>query len=230
MKNRVVQSDQMVQRVARKFYYMIPLYLLVPLIIGVFFHKMFASIDWLAFGLGALGWIMALMMRGPLATLVKNVSPEKAAIIMGLSSGPFEEGIRVGLLLLTGLAFQWALSVGQGWAAAEVLFVVINGIAQVKLLQSDHKKAAEAREVLEKQGFINVHPFLGVIERVSASFFHIGATLLVAKMPVMVFVLLFAHSLLNIVAVVLSRKYMILTQIWLLMVGTFFLICGFSVF
>ena len=227
MKNQVSGSNQSVQRIARRFYYMIPLYLLVPFIIGMLFDKRFASFDWFAFGLGALGWMIALMMRAPLAMLLKNVPSEKAAFIVGLSSGPFEEGVRVGLLLLTGSAFHWALSVGQGWAAIEVLFVVINGIAQVRLLQSDDEKAAQAKEILEKQGFLNLNPFLGVIERVSASFFHIGATLLLAKMPSMVFVLLVVHSLLNIFAVYLSRKNLIWTQIGLMIVGIVILICGF---
>lgn len=230
MNHQVSPTDSSVQQVARRFYQMIPVYLLIPVVIGVLFHQMFVSINWLAFVLGALGWTIALMLRGPLAFLLRNVPPEKAVVIVGLSSGPLEEGIRVGLLLLTGSAFHWALSIGQGWAAVEVLFVVVNGIAQIKLMQSDDEKAAEAKVILEKQGLFNLSPFLGAIERVFASFFHIGVTLLIAKMPAIVFVLMLVHSLLNFSMVWLSRKNMILSQVLSAVMGTAFLIGGLFVF
>ncbi|AMA72961.1 MULTISPECIES: YhfC family intramembrane metalloprotease [Aneurinibacillus] len=229
-KNENALSDQSLQNIARKFLFVIPFYLAVPLSIGIFFHYVFGYIHWKAFGLGALGWVVALMLRGPVTVLMKGLPKERAMLYIGLSSGPLEEGVRLILLLLTGSSFSWALSVGQGWAAIEVLFTIINGLALIYVLQQNDEKAIQAKEFLESQGTLYLNPWWGVVERIFATAFHIGATLLIAKIPLLTLILLIVHSLFNLTIVWIARKNMIFAQLLAAIVGTGLLVSGFIVF
>lgn len=59
------------------------------------------SPDWKLVGLGAAGWILALVLRGPVAMLAKWLtSPERTGTIVGWASGPAEELVRVGTVIL----------------------------------------------------------------------------------------------------------------------------------
>jgi hypothetical protein len=229
--NHLVQNENKVspnsyRKEARLFYYSIPLYLAVPLLIWFFFQKLGAEFIWIAFGLGALGWIIALMLRGPISLLVQNLPQKSAMLLVGLSSGPLEEGIRLTLLLLTGTSFSWALSIGQGWAAIEVLFTIINGLILVKIVQKNDEKSLEVKKILESQGTSRLSPFWGLSERLFASLFHIGATLLIAYSPSLTFSILFVHSAFNLGAVWISRRSMFFAQLFVAIVGLLVLVVG----
>ncbi|EIJ79945.1 hypothetical protein PB1_06257 [Bacillus methanolicus PB1] len=226
LKSKNILSDQSHQKIARKFIYAIPLYLAVPISFGLFFHYGFSSIHWEAFGLGALGWVLALLLRGPVTVFLKGMPKERAMLFVGLSSGPLEEGVRLILLFLTGASFSWALSVGQGWAAIEVLFAVINGLVLINIIQRNDEKAIQVKELLESQGQFHLSPLWGVVERIFASAFHLGVTLLIAKIPLLVLVLLFVHSLFNLAVVWISRKNMFFAQLLIASVGTVLLVFG----
>jgi hypothetical protein len=214
---------------ARRFYLTIPLYFAVPVAYWIAFEYAGTAMQWAAFGLGAAGWMIALMLRGPVAALVRKLPRERAATLVGAASGPLEEGVRFLLLAATGTAFPWAASLGQGWAAVEVLFTVVNGIVLMAMLQRTDEKAMQVRAALEAQGHRNQSPLWGVVERIFASAFHIGSTLLIAKYLWLVVVMMPVHTALNLVAVRLARKSAILTETFVAFAGLSVLLAGLHV-
>ncbi|MCK9906063.1 hypothetical protein MXD63_39495, partial [Frankia sp. Cpl3] len=149
--------------------------------------------DWKAYGFGAFGWLIALMLRGPISLLVKKLPQQKAKLLIIASSGPLEEGIRYIVIALTGASFSNALSIGQGWAAIEVVFAVINGLVLASVLRRTDEKAEQVKELLLANGNQPANSLWGVWERLFASAFHIGATLLIAVHPLLLIVLLPLH-------------------------------------
>jgi|GEM_PF-6916295 len=71
------------KRVARHFYLAIPLYILVPVGYALGFRYAGTPVHWASFGIGTAGWMIALMLRGPIALLLKKTSKERAATIIG---------------------------------------------------------------------------------------------------------------------------------------------------
>ncbi len=230
VQNEKEESPDFYRKEARLFYYLIPLYLAVPLFIWFFFQKLGAEFIWIAFGLGALGWIVALMLRGPISLFVKNLPQKSVMLIVGFSSGPLEEGIRAALLLLTGTSFSWALSIGQGWAAIEVLYTIINGLVLIKIFQKNDEKSLEVKRILASQGTSRLSPFWGLSERLFASLFHIGATLIIAYSPPLTIPILFVHSALNLGAVWISRRSMFFAQLYVAIIGVIVLVVGLVLF
>lgn len=195
----ITLTEQQVVNQRTRFFRMIPVYVLVPIGFWFAFTQAGFEMHWAGFGLGALGWWVALLLRAPLALVLQRTgAPQERAktLVVGFS-GPAEEVVRWGLILWTGGALPWAASVGQGWAAIEVLFAVVQGIVMVVLIGRQDEKAAEARAFLAANGYGEMHPVVGVLERISASGIHIGFTLLVAKEPWLVPVLMVAHSAVN---------------------------------
>lgn len=215
---------------ARLFFCSIPFYFAVPLLIWFFLENLGAAFFWKAFFLGALGWIVALFLRGPIHAWGQKLPQKTAMFLVGLSSGPLEEGVRLALLLLTGTSFSWALSLGQGWAAIEVLYVVTNGVILVTVLRKNDEKSREVKKILESQGTSRLSPFWGLSERLFASLFHIGATLMIARSPSWVFLLLVVHSAFNLGAVWLSRRNMFWAQLLIAIVGTVVFVAGLAMF
>src|SRR5438132_336432 len=80
--------------------YFLPIYILVPLAFWAAFHFSGIEMVWRAFGLGALGWLIALFLRGPLSAIVMKMPKEKANTIIVSSSGVFEECVRLGVLMI----------------------------------------------------------------------------------------------------------------------------------
>lgn len=233
--NQQVQNENEVtsdfyRKEARMFYFSIPFYFVVPLLIWLFSQRLGAEFIWIAFGLGALGWIVALMLRGPISLLVQNLPKKSAIFIVGLSSGPLEEGVRLVLLLLTSTSFSWALSIGQGWAAIEVLYTIINGFILVKVFQKNDEKSLELKKILESQGTSRFGPVWGLSERLFASLFHIGATLIIAHSPSLTIYILLVHSTFNLGAVWLSKRSMLFAQLFISIVGLLVLAVGLMLF
>ncbi|MEC0093689.1 YhfC family glutamic-type intramembrane protease [Paenibacillus macquariensis] len=224
------ESQQQYEQVMNRAKYFLPLYLLVPVMFWLVFHYSGTAMEWKAFGLGALGWVIAFFLRGPLSAIVMKMPKEKATTIIVASSGVFEECVRIAVLLLTSLTFSWSLSIGQGWAAIEVLFVIINLIVMISLSKRTDEKSIQAKEMLQMQGNMNAHPVWGVIERIFASAFHIGCTLLVAKYPWLVVLLIPLHSFVNLSAIKLSKQSMVQTELLIAIFGIITLTVGILVF
>jgi hypothetical protein len=205
----------------------IPLYVLVPVLFGLIFWAAGYDIEWKAFALGALGWCIALFLRGPLSLLAKKLPEKKAQGIMVASSGVLEESVRLILVAIFSGAFSWALSFGQGWAAIEVLFVIINVIVISSLIKRTDEKAMQAKEILLAQGtLLNANPIWGVLERVWASAVHIGCTLIVVQQPWAVILLIPYHSGMNWIAVKLATKSVGKSSLFIAIVGIISLAVG----
>lgn len=207
-----------------------PLFALVPVAFWLAFVAAGIPMNWGAFGLGALGWWLALMLRGPVALVAKRFGEERANKIMVLASGPSEELVRLGLVALTGATFPWALSLGQGWAAIEVLFTIATLFVQLSIMQRTDEKSRQAREMLETQFqqsmAVRGGKFLGVIERVFASATHIGFTLLVAAYPLLVILLVPIHSLFNLAVTNLAKRSIVRAEVLTAVMGTAALLLG----
>jgi hypothetical protein len=211
-----------------KFY--LPIYILVPVAFWLVFHYCGVTMNWRAFGLGALGWVIALFLRGPLSAIVMKMPKEKAQTIVVASSGLFEEGIRLAMLMITGMSFSWSISLGQGWAAVEVLFVMINVIVLMSLAKRTDEKAMQAKEIIKLQGNLSASPMWGVMERIFSSALHIGCTLIVAKYAWTVVLLIPLHSLVNLTAVKLAKKSVVTVELIVAAIGTVTLAVGLLLF
>lgn len=204
----------------RRFYFAIPLFLLVPVGFWLAFERFGIPMNWYAFGLGGLGWFIALGLRAPVSLVGKFMSKEKTTTIVVASSGPLEEIIRLLLLALTSAAFSWSVSLGQGWAAIEVLFAVINQVILINVVQRTDEKAIQAREFLESSGNLNLSPIWGVVERIFASAFHIGSAILIASNFWLVIMMIPIHSVLNLGALKLAKKSIVTTEVLIAVIGT----------
>lgn len=164
---------------------------------------------WSAVGAGALGWLVALALRGPIAVVAMKLAkrPESAQSVVVGSSGPLEEGVRLGVLILLGTSLPTALAVGLGWAVIEVVFAIVNGFVGNMLLSKDDDKAREAIALLEAQGMLReTSGHWGVIERVFASLAHLGFTLLAAAGPWWLLLTIPVHSAMNLSVQPLVKK------------------------
>lgn len=216
--DQFLYNSRLAQRLA-------PLYLLVPALFAGAFAFSGYPLIWPAFGLGAAGWVIALMLRGPVSVLAMK-KPGIGKTILYASSGPLEEGVRYAILALTSLHFGWAASIGQGWAAVEVVYVVIQIFAMASLATRTDEKALQAKAVLEAQGLTNAHPAWGIAERISASAFHIGATLCIAAIPWAVMILIPLHSLFNLVMIRLVKRSVAWSEAFAALLGGAVLVIG----
>ncbi|MDG0794036.1 YhfC family intramembrane metalloprotease [Cohnella ginsengisoli] len=222
-------TQQQFEFAVRRAKWILPLYIVVPALFALGFYAGGVDMDWKAFGLGALGWFVALLLRGPVSALAMKMPREKGTAIVTGSSGVLEEGVRVAMLLLTSTAYGWAVSFGQGWAAVEVLFVMVNVIALAALAPKTDEKSMQAKEMLKQQGQLSAGPIWGVIERVFASAFHIGCTLLVAKYPWSAAALIPLHSFVNLAAVKYARISIYKVELLMAIAGTVMLAVGIAV-
>ncbi len=219
-------TQQLFERAIRRSKRFLPLYVLVPVAFWLAFQASGTDMRWDAFGWGALGWTIALFLRGPVSALVMKLPQKKAQTIVVGSSGVLEESVRLVLLALTSASYSWSLSVGQGWAAVEVLFTIINVLVIYSLSGRTDDKAVQAKEMLRLQGNLDGNPLWGIVERIFASAFHIGSTLLLAFNPWLVLLLVPVHSLMNLAAVQLAKRSVALTEAAVAVIGTAVLVAG----
>lgn len=222
------QLNDRFKKATKKALLILPVYILVPVLFMSAFYAAGYAPDWKAFGLGALGWFVALLLRGPVSALVAKLPEEKGRNILALSSGPLEESVRLLLVAFTSVAASSAgiVAAGQGWAAIEVLFTIVNIVALTTLANKTDEKAMEAKKFLAAQGQLNVSPLWGVIERIWASAFHIGATMIVAFNPWTVIILIPLHSGLNWFAVRFLNQSFLKSNMFVAIVGVITFIVG----
>lgn len=202
------ESVEFYKRAARNYYFSLPVLACLPVLFWWIFTVTGTEFVERAFWYGALGWVIALVLRIPVTLVVRKLPKDKMEKIIIGSSGPLEEGVRLVLLLVTGLSFHWAASVGQGWAAVEVLYTVIAGMAQTSLMTRTDDKAVEARAILEQQfgGQKTTNPLYGLWERICGSAFHISCTLLIAWLPWFAIITAILHSAYNIFLLRVSKR------------------------
>lgn len=180
--------------------------------------------SWRLVGLGALGWWLALLARGPVILLARKLPTERARTLIIGASGPAEELVRVGLLVLIGRGLDSAYMLGLGWAVIEIVYSLIQGFALGALAQKTDKKAREAKALLEQQGMHKslepAAPYWGIVERLSANATHIGFSLLLVVSPWLVVVTAPLHSSLNLMMTRLFKRSMALAEVAFLAVST----------
>src|SRR5215469_16328840 len=212
------------------------LMILVPPAYGLWFFLWGIPLSWGGIGIGALGWTIALMLRNPVALLAKAIpaTSKHVTTIVVASSGPCEELVRLAVVLLLGRAFPMALSIGLGWAAIEVVYAIVTSLVTLSLFRRDDEKARRGRTVLENMGLakamLNAPPFMGVVERISASALHIGFTLLLAWQPLLVILTIPLHSSTNFMALFLVRRSVVLMELCVAVIGIVALLAGLGVF
>lgn len=173
------------------------------------------ALVWSGVGFGALGWAVALAFRGPVALVVRRTSASIPAVqrAFAAASGPLEEPARLIVLLLVGRDLDTAYSIGLGWAGIEIFYGIANGFVLASIRTRTDAKAVEARRQLEELGLLRDFPaYAGVVERASASAYHIGATLLLSWSPVLLIAAVPVHSGLNLGFTALLPRSMVRAQ------------------
>jgi hypothetical protein len=206
-----------------------PGYLLVGVVIALVLAGYVGVPRWGAIGLGALGWLIALQLRGPVALVANRVTTDRNKITLAVaaSSGPAEELVRVAMILLFVSGLADAVWFGFGWATLEVLFVLVSTLVTPMLLARDDDKARQAREVLAAQGGLSAtSPVYGIVERVSATGIHLGCTLLVAAQPWLAVITAIAHTATNLISMRLMRRSVLTTEVFIAAVGIVLLAAG----
>lgn len=199
-----------------------------PFLAGAVMVIALGTPSWLAVVLGAAGWLVALVLRQPVALLALRLTTrERMATIVGWFSGPAEELVRLALVLLVIRSVEEAAWAGFGWAAIEVVIVAINVLAISSLMTKTDAKSMEAKQLLQDQGMITpTNPFWGLLERLSATGMHIGFTLLLFASPWLVLVTLPLHSVVNMASVRLAKRNIVAMELGLLAVAAATLTTG----
>jgi hypothetical protein len=103
-------------------------------------------------------------------------------------------------VLLLGRDLDTALAIGLGWAAIEVVFAVVQGIALATLMERDDPEADRIRAAIPAPPAALLAPsapWWGVVERVWASVLHLAFTAILAAAPALVIATIPAHSATN---------------------------------
>ena len=202
----------------------IPLLLAVPVAFAAAFTVCLAPPAWAEAGLGAAGWVVALQLRLPVSLVAARLShdPRRIALAVTGASGPAEEVVRVVLVLLVAAAFRSALWLGLGWAAVEVVYTAVTAVLSPlvlpRLLRDQSDKARQARELLLPQltTVLAASPAavvaLGAAERIGATALHTGFTLLLAAQPWLALLTAPIHTGVNLGALTLQRRSLLLTE------------------
>ena len=173
------------------------------------------------------------MFRIPVALAAKRISNSPHTIQRWAiwSSGPLEESARLVVVILVGREFGVAFSIGLGWAAAEVVYSLVNGYLIASLNLRTDEEATEARQQLQELGLPpQVSPFWGILERVSASAVHIGFTLLLAKWPLLLLASIPVHSATNVGVMTVYRESALRAQGVVAVVGLAIFLGGLAAF
>jgi hypothetical protein len=155
---------------------------------------------------GAGGWMASLLARAPLAIyLQRRLSPTRARWVLIAASGPVEELTRLAIIAKGNRNTQRAYSVGWGWAAAEAAYAVagVSVAAKVQPQATPDKDFATT----------GAHILIASVERLSATCFHVGVSLLVAQNRKRAWLSSFMHSAMNIATVKLSRSSPVAAQL-----------------
>ena len=191
----------------------IPLVLAVPVAYGVAFDQLGHAPMLLPALAGAGGWLLALVLRAPVGILGMHLagSPERAQRWVVASSGPLEEAVRLAVLLLVGRDLGTALWIGVGWSTIEVLYSIGNGFAVAALAERTDPEAERARAMLPPAALSSSSPLWGVVERAWASALHIGFTMTLAAVPLLVLLTAPLHTAINVGVLWLARRRGLLT-------------------
>lgn len=178
---------------------------------------------------GAIGWLAALGLRWPVSKQLKRRATPKTILrtMVGIS-GPAEETVRVACILAFAGGFDRAYSLGLGWGAAEILFVVVTGLRLMWLGSRRSVKGWKMKQTLAMAPRLagEFGPFLGIAERISATAIHIGFSVAVGAHPSLALAAAPMHSGLNWGSVWLARRSVVKTQALVALEGALILAVG----
>ena len=186
-----------------------PLAVAAPVVIGLVLVAWGARLEPMWVGVGALGWIVALALRAPVAIVAARLAgaPEPAQPWIVAASGPLEELVRLGLVLVASQGLDRALSIGLGWAAIEVVYAVANGAAMAMLIGRTDSEADRIRAMIPIAGALEPSAlWWGAFERWWASVLHIAFSVILAARPVLVLFNIVAHSATNLVLLRVGKR------------------------
>jgi hypothetical protein len=192
-----------------------PFALAVPLLTALVLRRYDVELRPTATLAGAGGWLLAMALRVPVRMAAQKLAkgPDGPQTWIVASSGPMEEGARLLILTLVGPTFSRALSVALGWATVEVVYSLLSGYTLLSVLGRDDEKGKELRSYIAAQprSPSPLDPWWGVVERVSATFIHLGLTLLVAFNSGLALVTAVVHSGTNLIVTRASRSRSVAT-------------------
>lgn len=191
------------------------------------------EVPWGWFGAGALGWVLALVLRLPIVLGLRRLGAGMDVMRRWTPAlaGPTEELVRLGVVLAASQDFATAYAIGAGWAAIEAVYGIQVGFVRLALLRRDDPKALEARQELAKLGLDrDIAPAWGVVERLFAGAAHIGLTLLVARWPLLVIALIPIHAAVNMGVMALLPRGIARTEALVAVSGSVLFIGGCAAF
>lgn len=173
--------------------------------------------------LGALGWLVALAARLPvLASAGRLHAVRRRDSILGVASGITDEAVRLALVLVVVGGTGSALWTGFGWALAGLVFA-----ATTQLTRFGWPIGRQAAEQLRAQGgFISTHPVHGGVRGITATSFHLGATLLLAAGPWWILATASAHAVVNVAFARWARRRLVPVELLGAVVSTTLLLAG----
>ena len=216
----------------------IPLLLAVPVAFAAVCTVWLAPPGWTQAGLGAAGWLVALQLRLPVSLVAARLSHDRRRIALSVvsASGPSEEAVRVVLVILAATAFRSALWLGLGWGAVEVVYTAVTAVVSPlllpRLLRDQSDKARQARELVlpHLATTLAANPAavvaLGTAERIGATALHVGFTLLLAAQPWLALLTAPLHTGVNLGAVTLQRRSLLLTEAMVVSFGALAFVAG----
>jgi hypothetical protein len=220
----VTNDEQLAAAMRRNALAVLP----APLLVGAVMLALVGPPPILPLLLGAAGWMLALVLRQPVALVAgRTTTPQRTATIVGWFSGPAEELVRLGLVLAVLRTVDDAAWAGFGWATIEVLLVAVNGLVIASLITRDDPKSVEARELLTAQGMLGTqHALWGLLERLSATALHLGFTLMLFANPWLVLITLPMHSVTNMLMARFAKSHLAFAELALTVVGATVLTIG----
>ncbi|WP_051914733.1 hypothetical protein [Thermorudis peleae] len=192
---------------------------LLPFVVAVAFAVLGQPLLLSRWLLGVVGWLVALALRGPVILLVRRLAQRAQQWAVIAASGPAEELVRLAVVRYWAASLPAAINVGQGWAGIEVWYAALSLVLTTRILRRQDEQAQSVRQALAELGLLQASPAFGLIERLAATAFHIGCTLLLAASPWWVLLTVPLHSALNLLVMRLIRRSVALAEALALVVG-----------
>lgn len=173
--------------------------------------------------LGVLGWLVALAARLPVLASASRLHDSRLGrTILAEASAVTDELVRLALVLVVVGGTGPVLWAAFGWTLAELGFVVATHLARF----SSPIGGQAADQLRSQGGFVSTHPAFGGVRAVTATSFHVGATLLLAAAPWWVLVTVSAHAAVNLAFARWARGRLVPVQLFGALVSAALLAAG----
>jgi YhfC intramembrane metalloprotease len=206
-----------------------PIYMLVPIGFIYFAYTLNIPVNYSLMLWGAGGWLVAYLLRVPVAILVQklNLESNTSQNIIISFSGILEEIVRFTIVFWIGKSFAVAYFIGIGWSAIEVIYAIVTGYFLESIMSRSDPEALEIQSKLREMGMIHdLGVFIGISERLFASMFHIGMTLSIAKWPWFLPLGIVLHSSINLIVTKFQKSSILISHGVVVLTGTVIFFIG----